>query len=684
MVRPLPVALAVAVSLLVAPASTALAAEPSTQTYLLSSEAAVSSVSQAVGQVAGSDAVEEVLPNVGVVTAELTPAEAASLDRLPGVTVIPDFVVTLDTVRSNPVNWGLDRIDQRALPLTATYDYPATEDGAGVTAYILDSGIRADHVELSGRVAAGWSAISDGRGTSDCLGHGTHVAGIVGGTNVGVASQVTLVPVRVFGCTGSGYGSDLIAGLNWIAADHQAGTPAVVNMSLGGGASAAMNAAVDAVIADGVTAVAAAGNSATDACTGSPANDPLAITVGAVGKLDEMAGYSNYGTCVDLSAPGGNGSNPIWSAGISSTTAIVGMMGTSMAAPFVAGVVARYLTSNSSATPAAVQDALNTQAITGAITGRNSSTPDRLLYAPATGFGTGSGPVVDPNLPTRVATAGAVLDGTTAAKVSWTPPASAGASAITAYVISVSPALSTGSTSFVASSSLRMLRVAGLSASTSYTFSVAARNASGTGPALSTPAVATPSVPGTPATVTGRASVGTITADWTAPANTGGSPITGYTVRFTPSNGGSPIFKATSAASRTLVYTTRTAGISYEVAVSAKNAVGVGPYLAAGSNVTSLSLPGTPTNLRLTATTSTSATVAWNAPANTGGSDVIRYEYRYTTNATTWTGWSAGDATTQAVLPDGVRSWTKQVQVRAVTAVGTGLPVAVRLPVRTS
>ena len=169
---------------------------------------------------------------------------------------------------------------------------------------MVDTGVLASHSEFSGRVTAGWTAVADGRGSGDCNGHGTHVAGTVAGTTYGVAKGATIVPVRVLDCTGSGFNSDVVAGLDWIVANHAAGTPAVVNLSLGGAASAAVDAALQGVINDGVTAVVAAGNSAVDACGSSPARLPAAVTVAASDSADRQASFSNFGSCVDLYAPG--------------------------------------------------------------------------------------------------------------------------------------------------------------------------------------------------------------------------------------------------------------------------------------------------------------------------------------------------------------------------------------------
>lgn len=307
--------------------------------------------------------------------AKLTASGADALRAAPGIASVErDAPVALVATQATPP-WGLDRADQRALPLSGSYTYPGT--GSGVTAYVVDTGILATHADFGGRVRSGFTAITDGNGTTDCHGHGTHVSGTVGGSTYGMAKAASLVAVRVLGCTGSGSTSGVIAGLDWVVQDHAAGVPAVLNMSLGGGASASLDAAVQAVINDGVTVVVAAGNSNADACLSSPSRAPAAVTVGATSSTDARASFSNFGTCVDLFAPGVG----IASSWITSTTAAASLSGTSMASPHVAGAAAVLLGQTPSLSPAEVAARLVSSASTGIVTDPGVGSPNRLLYS---------------------------------------------------------------------------------------------------------------------------------------------------------------------------------------------------------------------------------------------------------------------------------------------------------------
>ena len=332
----------------------------------------------------------------------MSPVEAEALAKDPNVALVEeDGVIELDATQS-PATWGLDRMDQRDLPLNNSYVYNAS--GSGVTAYVIDTGIRITHSEFGGRASSGFTAINDGNGTNDCNGHGTHVAGTIGGSTWGVAKTVALKAVRVLDCTGSGMTSGVISGVDWVTANKT--LPAVANMSLGGGASSALDTAVANSINSGITYAIAAGNENADACTGSPARVASALTVGAIDTDDTRASFSNYGTCLDLFAPGVN----ITSTWYTSNTATSMLSGTSMATPHVAGAAALYLSTQPGRTPADVATALTGNSTTNKVADPGTGSPNRLLY---TGF-IASGPP-DTTLPTVSLTSpteGQILTGT--------------------------------------------------------------------------------------------------------------------------------------------------------------------------------------------------------------------------------------------------------------------------------
>jgi subtilisin family serine protease len=290
--------------------------------------------------------------------------------------VEPDGIASIVTTETG-ATWGLDRVDQRSSSLNGTYNY--THTGAGVNAYIIDTGILFSHSEFAGgRAVSGYDAV-DGGSADDCNGHGTHVSGTVGGTTYGVAKKVQLIGVRVLDCGGSGTWSGVIAGIDWVTANHVA--PAVANMSLGGSANTSVDNAVRNMIASGVATAIAAGNGnfvgvAQDACKSTPARVAEAMTIGATDKNDRKASWSNYGNCVDWFAPGVG----ITSAWNTSTTAINTISGTSMATPHTTGVAALYLEANPSATPAQVRDALFANTTQHVVTSSKTANND-LLYS---------------------------------------------------------------------------------------------------------------------------------------------------------------------------------------------------------------------------------------------------------------------------------------------------------------
>jgi subtilisin family serine protease len=314
-----------------------------------------------------------------------------ALKLLPGVLgVQPNQVLHADTTQSPVPSYGLDRINQRNLPLDNKYTYVA--DGTGVTAYVIDTGITYNHIDFraagttASRAVAGYDAITPGAGAVDCNGHGTHVSGTIGGLQYGVAKNVRLVGVRVLDCDGSGTTAQVVAGIDWAMKNHQSThNLAVANMSLGGSTDAAIDTAVKNAIASGITFGVAAGNDggflgdllgSSNACNHSPSRVATALTVAATDSTDTKASYSNYGSCVDLFAPGTN----IKSDWMGSSTATNTISGTSMATPHVVGVAALYLSGHTTATPATVASALTGGATNGVVKSPGSGTPNKLLF----------------------------------------------------------------------------------------------------------------------------------------------------------------------------------------------------------------------------------------------------------------------------------------------------------------
>jgi subtilisin family serine protease len=333
---------------------------------------------------------------------QMSSQQAEALADDPRVEYVEADQVFHTLATQTPATWGLDRIDQRDLPLNNTYNYNQT--GQGVNAYIIDTGVRASHQQFTGRMGNGFTAVNDGNGTNDCNGHGTHVAGTTGGTTYGVAKQVTLHAVRVLSCSGSGSNAGVIAGVDWVTQNHV--KPAVANMSLGGGVSTALDQAVANSISAGVSYAIAAGNSNANACNSSPARVASAVTVGATTNTDARSSFSNFGTCLDIFAPGSN----ITSSWNTNDTATNTISGTSMATPHVAGALALYLQTNPAASPATATQALVNNSTPNKVTNPGSGSPNRLLYSI---FGGGGGGDTTP--PTTSITSpanGATVSGT--------------------------------------------------------------------------------------------------------------------------------------------------------------------------------------------------------------------------------------------------------------------------------
>lgn len=448
-----------------------------------------SSITSSLGRLGGTRRTRiQKLFNGDVV--DLTPAQAEQLNKNTSLVlwVEKDQTVSMQSQVDPSPSWGLDRIDQRNLPLNNAYSYTAT--GAGVDAYVMDSGILATHAQFAGRLRMGLDVF--GGNSSDCNGHGTNVAGILGGSTYGVAPQVSLVSVRVLDCNGSGNVSSVITAIDWVVADHTT-RPAVLNLSFGTTQSASLESAVDRAFADGIVVVVSAGNSNADACALSPSGDRASVlTVGATNEADSRASFSNYGKCVDLFAPGNN----IRSAGITSNTATSVMSGTSMASPHVAGLVARYLSTASTATPSTVMDAIVSQATANIVTNAGTLSPTLLAYGdpefiavsppadnstPQPQLGTltpNSGIVAAPTIPGVTGAVTAIADAKSA-RLSWISAANGG-SPITAHIVRVYKGNAFVTQVIVDSDTVHTIPE--LAAGSSQWFTVAAMNAYGVGP----------------------------------------------------------------------------------------------------------------------------------------------------------------------------------------------------------
>jgi subtilisin family serine protease len=511
-------------------------------------------------------------------TGRLTPAAIEEFRRNPKVKYIEQNQVIKLVATQTAATWGIDRVDQANLPLSTTYTYNST--GSTVTAYIFDTGVRSDHAEFGGRVTGGFSAVAAEPTPEDGNGHGTHVAGTVGGTTYGIAKSINIVPVKVLSATGSGTNAGVIAGLDWAVAHHATGIPAVGNMSLGGGISTALDDAVRRCVNDGIVMAVAAGNSNLDASTASPARVQQAITVGSTTNTDAKSSFSNFGSLVDIHAPGSS----ITSAWFTSSTALNTISGTSMATPHVAGAAALYLEYAPGATPAQVESALKQYAAVGRITGLPAGTVNNLLQI---NFGTVPS-LPAPSVPTLSAPANAATNVSVAPTLSW-----AAATAATSYNLEYSTSSTFASNvTTITGITATSRAISGLANSTTYYWRVSSTNSTSTSapsavrsfttvaplaipvaPTLSAPANAATNVTRTPTmswnAVTGATTyeIQISTVNTFATVAFGRTGLTARSIRVSPQLG-----------SRT----------AYFWRVRAVNAAGTGPWSAVRSFTTRL------------------------------------------------------------------------------------------------
>lgn len=478
-----------------------------------------------------------------------------------------DQTVQATAIQTYTMNWGLDRIDQTSLPTNGSYTYNSV--GSGVHAYVVDTGIRSTHREFTGRMGAGYSSINDAYGPEGCNWHGTHVAGILGGKpgdgsatsdGIGVAKAVTLHSVRVLDCQGNGSISGVIAGVDWIAQNKI--LPAVANMSLSGGFSTALNEATRNLVNSGVITIVAAGNSASDACYYSPAGEPSAITVGASDAADSMASYSNWGTCVDVFAPG----TAIVSSSNGADDAYIKANGTSMATPHVAGVAALYLQVNPTATPSQVAPAITNGASKNVLTNLVGTSVNLLVDSLFSG-GTGTAPDQDTQSPTSPTNLSATAPDSTKVNLSW------GASTDTIGVGSYQVYRNSTLIGSQPNSSLTSYTDSTVVAGTTYTYSVTAKDTAGnTSPMSNTASVVVPSLNNPPSSSTldilsysvSSKTATTVTLKWTTNVSSTGS------INYTPRNGQtSTVTDSNNVTSHSITLTGLTSNTQYSYKINA-------------------------------------------------------------------------------------------------------------------
>jgi subtilisin family serine protease len=636
--------------------------------YIITLRAGVGAAAFAAAQADGGvEVLSSITDAINGFGARLNKSQLSSLASDPNVMLIEEnTVVGIEADQANPPSWGLDRIDQRSVTRDGNYSYNFT--GSGVNAYIIDTGVRSDHREFGGRVVGGNTQIGDGRGTEDCNRHGTHVAGTVGGQTVGVAKAVTIIPIRVLSCTGRGSIFSVIAGINWMIQDHTAGVPAVANLSLGGNRNTSLNSAVANAVTDGITMVVAAGNNRRDASTISPASEPSAITVGATASNDSRASFSNFGTLLDIFAPGVS----IVSAGHRSSTETIMLSGTSMAAPHVAGAVALLLEENPGLSPDDVASTLASYATPDVVTDPRESVNRLLCPASDEVRATIGVPTAPSGL---VATAGGAE-----VTLRWNAPTQNGGSAVTDYVVEFSSdGASSWNTFDDGVSTALTATVTGLTNGTTYSFRVSAANSVGVG-AASGSATAVPwqvSAPSAPRDLVVTSVMATsISLEWRIPATDGGGFITGYVVEQSADDGTTwvtSLVTGTGGRAGGVWFTTvydLSSGREYRFRVRATNSGG-NSDASTPTAPQAPGIPGVPEDVRATEAGPRRIMLRWEKPASNGGSNVRGYTIEYSTDSgSSWVVWPNNT---------GVDGCTCQYMARTVTDLTDGVPHIFRI-----